>query len=275
MAERRDINLNLLLEPPLPVRMTMDDEKLHELSEDIKQHGVLQNLVVVTSNGKFEIVAGHRRYLAARLAGLEKVPCLIFDELGEAKYAVMLAENGYREDVTAAEEGVLFLELAEKNGWSEPDLCKHFHRSADYINERVKLVREFPEVMKHVAARDLNWSQAKAIMRCKMPRWINYLIDQAVTHGATARTIQQYVEQFRNAELAAQGAPPIHTTDNSPVMIEQEKARCVWCQRDDDQGNVTHLPCHSYHVKDLSLFLRRCGIGERTPMPPASEKPTA
>ena len=275
MPERRDINLDLLLEPPIPVRMTMDDEKLHELAEDIRLHGVLQNLVVVMSNGKFEVVAGHRRQLAARLAGLLKVPCLVFDELGDAKYAIMLAENGYREEVTAAEEGVLFLELAEKNGWSEPDLCRHFHRSADYINDRVKLVRSFPEVMKHVAAREMNWSQAKAIMRCRNRQWLPYLIEQAVTHGATARSLQQYVDQFRANELAARNLPAPHTPETAPVYIEGDKQRCVWCNRDDDNANMTQIPVHSYHVKDLTQFLRGSGVGNRTSPFPSSDPPPA
>ena len=275
MPERRDINLDLLLEPPLPVRATMDDEKLHDLAEDIKRHGVLQNLVVVVSNGKFEVVAGHRRQLAAHLAGLVKVPCLVFDDLGDAKYAVMLAENGYREDVTAAEEGMLFLDLAEKRGWSEPELCRHFHKSADYINERVKLVRTFPDVSKHVVAREMNWSQAKAIMRCKNPAWLAYLVDQAVTHGATARTIQQYIEQFRAAELAQQGLPAPHTADHAPVNLEVEKQRCTWCLRDDDQINFVLIPCHSYHVKDLVEFLRASGIGMRLTQSAAPVKASA
>lgn len=275
MPERRDLNLELLIEPPLPVRATMDDTKLHELAEDLKIHGVLQNLVVVTSNGKYEIVAGHRRYLAARLAGLTKVPCLIFDDLGDAKYAMMLAENGFREDVTAAEEGMLFLDLAEQKGWSEPDLCRHFHRSAEYINDRVRLVRHFPEVMKRVAAREMNWSQAKEIMRCKNPTWIPYLIEQACLHGATARALHNYVDQFRANELAAAGQAGPHTPEHAPIFIEPEKARCVWCQRDDDQTNITELKVHSYHVKDLVQFLRMSGIGFRTSPSASSDPPRA
>src|SRR5713101_1800778 len=149
MTETREINLDLLLEPPLTLRMTMDDEKLHDLAESIKLYGVLQNLVVVPASDlpaefagallvtestvspldavRYEIVAGHRRYLAARLAGLVTVPCKIYEKLEDGKYAVMLAENGFREEVTAAEEGVFFLELAEKQGRSEPQLCNHLH----------------------------------------------------------------------------------------------------------------------------------------------------
>ncbi len=265
MAERRDINLDLLLEPPITMRESMDQEKLSELAEDIRRHGVLQNLVVVTSNGKYEIVAGHRRYLAARLAGLVCVNCLIFDDLGDAKYAAMMAENGFREDVTAAGEGMFFLDLAEKHGWSEEQICHHVNRSADYVNERVKLVVKFPEVMKAVAAREMNWSQAKAIMRCKNTQWQPYLIEQAVTHGATARTLSQYIDQFHAQDLAAQGKPAPHTPEHAALLMEPERKACTWCQRDDDQVNLTQMPIHSYHIKDLTEFLRATGIASRSP----------
>jgi ParB family chromosome partitioning protein len=265
VAETREINLDLLLEPPITERMTMDEDKLHELAESVKRYGVLQNLVVVPDNGKYEIVAGHRRYLAARLAGLVTVPCKIYEDLEDGKYGAMLAENGLREEVTAAEEGVFFLQLAEKKGWSEPQLCTHFHRSADYINERVKLVTKFPEVMKRVASREMNWAQAKAIMRLKNPRWQPYLIEQACLHGATARTLSQYIDQFHAQDLAAVGQPAPHTPEHNRLLQEPERKACTWCQRDDDQVNLTQIPIHSYHVKDLTEYLRATGIGSRSP----------
>jgi ParB/RepB/Spo0J family partition protein len=260
VTSRRDINLDLLLEPPIAVRASMDNNKLSELAEDIRRHGVLQNLVVVTSDGKYEIIAGHRRYLAARIAGLVAVPCLIFDELAEAKYAVMLSENGFREDVTAAEEGMFFLDLAEKHGWSEEQICHQVGRSADYVNERVKLVREFPVLMQAVAARELNWSQCKAIMRCKNPKYIPQLIEQAHVHGASARTLSHMVDQYKFQDSMAAGNAPAASPGFAPVFIEPAKQRCVWCSRDDDQPNVTTIAIHSYHVKDLTEFLKGCGI---------------
>jgi ParB family transcriptional regulator, chromosome partitioning protein len=275
VPERRDIHIDLLLEPPVPVRMAMDETKLHELAEDIKKRTVLQNLVVVTSDGKYEIIAGHRRYLAARIAGLSKLPCLIFEDLADAKYAVMLSENGFREDVTAAEEGAFFLDLAEKHGWSEEQICHHVDRSANYVNERVKLVREFPEVMKHVAARELNWSQAKAIMRCKILRWQPYLLEQAITHGATAKALGYMVDQFQVQESLGAATPAPHTAESAPVFIEPDKARCVWCQRNDDQGNVTQIPVHNYHVRDLTEFLRATGVHQRSPASPPTDPAAA
>jgi ParB family chromosome partitioning protein len=258
-----EIAIGLLNEPPLPIRASMDDEKLHELAVSLKRHGLLQNLVVVEDDCRYEIVAGHRRYLAAKLAGFTHLTCNVFENLADAKYGVMLDENMLREELTPAEEGMQFLDLVDKFGWSMPDLQVKFGRSEQYINERVTLVRDFPDVMKHVAAREINWSQAKAIMRCKNAKWRPYLLEQAVVHGATARTLQQYVEQFRGQDLAAEAKPALHTPEHAAILLEPLKARCIWCQRDDDQANMTELKIHSYHARDLSEFLRAAGVGQR------------
>lgn len=265
MPELREINIYLLIEPPISMRAQMDDDGLHDLSDSIKRYGVLEPFVVVPDEGKYEIVAGHRRYFAARMAGLEHVPCIIREDLGDDKYGAMFDENFCRKDVTAAEEGMWFLDVIEKRGWSMPQLMKHTGKSEDYINDRAKLVRDFPEVTKRVLAREMNWSQAKAIMRCKNPQWEPYLIDQAVTHGATSRTLSQYIDGFNANELAVAGKPAPHTPEHSRLLQEPERKACVWCQRDDDQVNLMQIPIHSYHVKDLTEFLRATGIASRSP----------
>lgn len=272
MPETREIAIALLNEPPIPTRAAMDDEKLHELAVSIRRYGVLQNLVVVPDDVRFEIVAGHRRYLAARLAGLETVPCRVYEKLEDAKYGAMLDENRLRQSVTAAEEGMQFVDLAEKLGWSMPKMVADTGRSEDYINERVKLVREFPEVTQHVVAREMNWSQAQAIMRCKNKKWLPYLIEQAVTHGATARTLRQYVDQFKGQDLAVQGLPAPNTPEHAPVLLDTVRERCIWCQRDDDQANMTTIMAHSYHVRDLTEYLRATGIGSRFPAHPNTDR---
>lgn len=275
MPQHLEIALDLLNEPPQPIRAGMDEDKLHELAVSIRKYGVLQNLVVIPDDVRFEVVAGHRRMLAARLAGLTHVPCRVYENLEDAKFGAMLDENTMREDLTAAEEGMQFLDLVEKRGWSVPQLQVQFGRSEEYINARVRLVVEFPEVMKHVAAREMNFSQAQAIMRCPDKKWQAYLIEQATVHGATARALRQYVDQFKGINLASIGMPAPNTPSHAPILLEQTKVRCLWCQRDDDQDNMTTAAIHSYHVRDLTEFLRATGIGSRFPSSPSSDRGAA
>jgi len=213
---------------------------------------------------RWEIVDGHRRYLACGIAGVEDVECKVYDTLEDAKFGVMLDANMMRQDLTPAEEGVQFLELAESRGWSMPQMMRYFGRSELYINERVTLVKQFPDVFRVVAARDINWTQAKAVMRCPDPNWRAYMLDQAVTHGASSRTIVNLVDQWKSMQLVRESKPPVHTPEHAIIQAQAEKPKCTWCRRDDDLQNFISIPIHSYHVRDLNDFLQRTGI---TPAP--------
>jgi ParB family chromosome partitioning protein len=262
--------------------MGMDEAALAELAESIKRHGLLFPLIVVpahftAANGelappiegrppaevlllRWEIVDGHRRYVAAGLAGLDELECKIFPTLEDAKFGVMLDANTCREDVTAAEEGLQFVELADKRGWSMPQMQKYFGRSESYINERARLVKDFPDVFQRVAAREVNWSQAKAVMRCPDAQWRAHLLEQATVHGASARTIISQVDLWKSMELAKAGAPAVHTPEHGIAPVMPERPRCLYCTRDDDPGNLTTVPVHTYHLRDLKDFLERVGL---------------
>lgn len=286
MPETRTIPRAQLLEPPQPIRLGMDEQALGDLADSLKRHGLLHPIIVVpahvyAANGEpadlsnpketgsairwqWEIVDGHRRYIAAGIAGLEELECKVYETLEDAKFGVMLDANMMRQDLTPAEEGVQFLELADSRGWSMPQMMKYFGRSEAYINERVSLVKQFPDVFKVVAAREINWTQAKAVMRCPDVHWRAYMLDQAVTHGASSRTIVNLVDQWKTMQLAKQSQPAVHTPEHTVIAAQAEKPRCTWCRRDDDQQNLITLPVHSYHVRDLHEFLQRTGI---TPPP--------
>jgi len=290
MPETRIIPRAQLMEPPAPLRMSMDEQALGDLADSLKRHGLLHPIIVVpnhvyAANGlneetarvtqasgilqyRYEIVDGHRRFIAAGIAGLEDLECKVYDSLEDAKYGVMLDANMMREDVTPAEEGVQFLDMAEKRGWTMPQLTRYFGRSETYINERVKLVKEFPDIFAAVAARSITWTQAKSLMRCPDKNWRAYMLDQAITHGASSRTIVNLVDQWKTLELARQGQAAPHTSEPAMIYAAAETVKCIWCGRDDDPQNFVHMPVHSYHVRDMREFLSRTGIN---PLPPGRD----
>jgi len=259
------IAVDLLIEPSDPIRFAMGEQAMHDLCDSIRQYGILEPIKVVPDSNKYRIMDGHRRFVAAGILSLAEVPCAIFSDVEAHEHAIMLHSNVIREDITAAEEGVQFLELAEKHHYSEADLCKLFGKSAGYINERCALVTRCPDLIRPVADRDLNFSQAKAIMRCTDRTWRAYLIEQAATHGASARTLQNMVDQWKAQQLFAAGQPAPHTPEHNTPVMQASAARCPWCDRDDDQTNMMDLKIHSYHLKDLLAFLRSVGVNRTQP----------
>lgn len=228
MPESRDITIDFLAEPPAPVRATMDTVKLEELAASIRRMGLLQPIVVVPlraesapgvgdanapdgaaptpGTARYEIVAGHRRFLAARMAGLRAVPCRVYESDEIAKEAVMLHENTCREDLSAAEEGWLFCEIAEREGITEMELCRLTGHDPGYIYPRMDLVRKDEEVAKANAQREINFAVAKAINKCEDQAHRRYLLQLAVQSGATARVVTGWVQQY-NAQ-ASEPQPP-------------------------------------------------------------------
>ncbi len=264
MAEFKMIERELLIPPPQPLRATMSEAGLEDLASSLKLLGILEPLLVTHSDSIYEIIDGHRRYLAAGLAGVTELPCMVFENAEEAKWAMMLHANVCREDVTPAEEGWQFLTLAEQKAWSMPDLMRFFRRSENYINDRVELVRGDERVVKAVAEREIGFTVAKEILRVKDHGRRTYLLDQAVVHGATAKTIRVMVEDYKAQDNVSLGLPAPHTPTEHIGAVDRESPRCLWCEEENEPEHMREVKIHWYHLRDLTKLLENVGV-HRTP----------
>ena len=246
-----------LIEPPEPIRCAMDDGELNKLADSIRQYGVILPLAVTKVDGGYEIIDGHRRYTAAGMIGLEELPVQVFENAEEAKFGIMLDANVCREDITAVEEGLQFLQVADKRGWGIEQICRHFGKSESYINDRVRLIERYPDVVPYVADRRITFGQARQIMRCTDPARRLYLCEQAATHGASVRSLIYMVDQWKTEVMVAAGVPAPHTPEHAAVVVPVVNPECVYCHRDDDQGNMTTMAVHTYHVRDVKAITER------------------
>ncbi len=260
MAEYKIIPIEVIDEPELPVRTQMDEQALEELAADIKLNGIIEPLVVSLVDGRYSIWAGHRRYLAARKAYLEELPCMVYAAGELPREAVMLSENICREDLTAAEQGWFILELVEKLKLSMDDLTRRLRRSENWINERVDLVQKDAQVAQAVAQRFISHAVAKELLRCPDEKHRQYLMKLAIDHGCTARTVAYQVGQFKQqqqAVLAGSGpapapAPGFQAPDLTP--------HCVLCGMKDSPENLVQKNVHWYHWDPIKKFLREASI---------------
>lgn len=281
MFETRTLPWSKLIPPAEPLRVAMDTEALELLVESLKEVGQLQPLVVkpygdgpastaamkdtaeldrfIKAGNQFEIVDGHRRFLAADRAGIELLRCTIVDTGNVSAHAAMLHANIMREDVTPAEEGWQFLELAEKHQWSLADLMKTFRVSENYINDRVELVQKDPGVAAAAQSRAINMAQAKQILRAKDPTLRLYLLDQAVTHGANARSLEVMRSNWAAEQAAAQGSLLPHTPPASVEPDPNDVPKCIWCNQSHDPENFRQFHVHWYHQKELQAVVDQLG----------------
>jgi ParB family chromosome partitioning protein len=281
-AQIRTIPLSQINEPPEPVRVTMDEPALYELRDSIRAIGLLQPIIVVPIESspakeetedydgvvahrpaevtRYEIVAGHRRFLAARLVPLKEVECKVYDSAWDAKLAAMVAENAFREDVTAAEEGWKYLAAVEQYKPNEAELCAMFHQSAEYIYARMDMCTKDPNIATLVAQRKLNFSVAKELLKCSDESHRAYLAQLCAESGATARVARSYVQQYVTQqsgplETLTQEAQP--DTGSMPV---ENTVRCWCCGGDKDAQNLKLIYIHWYELEGLKKVLVEAGL---------------
>jgi ParB/RepB/Spo0J family partition protein len=282
MPTMRMVPLAMLEEPPEPLRIAMDETKMDELVDSIRLVGIIQPIAVLprfkNTDGfyqaepdlllgiegahpsRYEIVDGHRRWYASTRLQLHDVPVMIFDNIGDAKFAVMLHANVNREDVTPFEEGLQFIELSEKRRWSLDDLMRFFSVSEAYINDRVDIVRKDDRVAAAVQARQINLSQAKEILRCEDVSFRPALLEQAAVHGATTAALRVMRHNHASELREVQGLLPTNTSEQfyGPPPLPPEE--CLWCGRAEDQANMVNVRVHQYHQLDLRAVLDQVSL---------------
>jgi ParB/RepB/Spo0J family partition protein len=277
-----NIRMDLLNEPPYPMRVAFGDEAFKELCDSIRMKGVLEPLLVRPMNGRYEIMAGHRRYKAAGVCALAEVPCVVRECTDEEAAQVLIHENSGREDVTAAEEGWYYLELVERFKFNEEQLCTCVKKSVPYVNERLDLVRQDADVAQAVAERKINFSVARELLRvthhtaalvlrcpaAEIPdekreafrKHRLYLLDLCVRSGATARVARSYIEQWKASFVPMSPYPAAPSPESREMAAATRMPRCLLCGRDGDPQNMLDLKVHYWEKDGVMRILRSAGI---------------
>ena len=149
MAEQQVVELDVdsLQSNPLQPRGVITPESLAELVESIKEHGVLEPLVVAKTPAGYQIIAGERRWRAAKIAGLKTVPAIIKETSPQGMLEMALVENVQREDLNPLERAQAFIRLMEEFGLSNKEISQRISKSPSYISNSIKLLN-LPDALK-------------------------------------------------------------------------------------------------------------------------------
>lgn len=174
---------------PVQPRRRFDDEALAELSESIKTYGILNPLTVRLRGGKYELVAGERRLRAAKLAGLQEVPCILLDVNMEDASLIALVENLQRRDLDFIEEAAGINQLIRMFGMSQEEAARRIGKSQSAVANKLRLLKLPPDVLEALRENGLTERHGRALLR--LPRQetqreaLAYIIDNGLTVAAT------------------------------------------------------------------------------------------
>ncbi len=192
---------------PHQPRQSFDEQRLQELSDSIKSHGIIQPLVVCDHDGLFQIVAGERRWRAAKLAGLKQVPVIIKDLSPAAVIETALIENIQREDLNPLEEAEAYRQLIEEHGITQEQLASRVGRQRSSVANMLRLLKLPEEIQRFLLTGDLTMGHARAILGISGAQAQIAMARKVVEHKLSVREIEELVRQTPQPATKAKKPP--------------------------------------------------------------------
>jgi ParB family chromosome partitioning protein len=209
----RDIPLEKVVPNPGQPRMTWHEETLAELGASIREHGVLQPILVRPAGEQYEIIAGERRWRASKLAGKETIPAIVerFDDATALEIA--LIENLQREDLSPLDEAVIYKKMTGELGYSIRNLATKLSKDKGYVENRLRLASAPDDVREMVAQRYDTLSAAYELMKLENKRRRQSLAKQIIAGKLTLIRLHDQVERIlhpgQKVTRAAPEIPPL------------------------------------------------------------------
>lgn len=204
-------------------RKFFSEEKLEELAASIKEHGIVQPIVVrPAAAGRYELVAGERRWRACKMLGLKSIPAIV-KEVNEREMAeIALIENIQREDLNPVEEAVAYKMLMEDYGLTQEELSAQVSKSRPFIANTVRLLNLPKEVLDMVQAGSLTAGHARALLGLSKHKEQLEMAKQVAAKKLSVRQTEQAIKQ--GAKKAEPTKPPIRRQEHI-IMAVEEKLR--------------------------------------------------
>lgn len=194
-----EIDVNLIDANKSQPRKSFNEEKLSELAESIKQHGVIQPLILKQSGGRYTIIAGERRYRAARMAGLPTIPAVLKDADERELLQMSIVENIQREDLNPIEEAQAISMLMDKFSMNQEEAAGILGRSRSAVANSLRLLALPPEITKMVTEGSLSAGHARTLLFIKDRQLIVYAAKYVAEHALSVRETEEYVKKLAGA----------------------------------------------------------------------------
>ncbi|WP_301108826.1 ParB/RepB/Spo0J family partition protein [Sporosarcina sp.] len=190
------LRLNSIIVNPYQPRKEFDDASLTELSESIKEHGVLQPIIVRKAGTQYEIVVGERRYRASKLAGKKEIPAVIRDLSDEQSMEMAILENLQREDLTPIEVAEAYQKLMENLQLTQEQLAFRLGKSRPHIANHVRLLTLPEPVRKDISQGNLTMGHGRTLLGLRKKEQILLIAEKTKKEHLNVRQLERLVQQL-------------------------------------------------------------------------------
>ena len=217
-------------------RLAFDEDGLKELSESIKQHGIIQPLVLRKLGNKYEIIAGERRYKAATMAGLQTVPCIISDIDDNQSAEIALVENIQRRNLTPIEEAKSYKNLLDRGYLTQTELADKMGVSQSSIANKLRLLNLADEVQEALLQEKISERHARSLLalpKDEQIEWLKKILSKRLTVRQLDLEIKKakgdgwqdipLVKENNDINKVIENAQDIKPISSSPIVTEEKK----------------------------------------------------
>ncbi|HEY4623950.1 ParB/RepB/Spo0J family partition protein [Solibacillus sp. FSL R7-0668] len=195
----QQIAIAKILKNPFQPRKRFDEAAIEELAQSVHEHGIIQPIVVRKNEKKYEIVAGERRYRAAKLAGLTEVPVIVRDFNEQQMMEVAILENLQREDLTPIEEAEAYNSLIVNLNFTQEDLAQRLGKSRPHIANLIRLL-QLPEAIRELVNEGkLSMGHGRALLGLKNKRRIPEVANKVMKDHLNVRQLEKYIQDLNEA----------------------------------------------------------------------------
>ncbi len=204
----QEIEVDRISANPVQPRQYFDPESLKELAGSIREHGVLQPVIVTRSGLDFALIAGERRLRAAKIAGLSTIPAIVKEAMGQASLELALVENLQRSDLTPLEEAAAYRELVDSFKLTQEQVATRVGRSRVAVTNRIRLLALPPGATALLANGTISEGHARALLGCADPMLIDAIAEQVAKQGSSVRETEELVRRSQAARSEPSAKSP-------------------------------------------------------------------
>ena len=213
------IKLSQIVVNPYQPRKVFDEESIQELSASIKEHGILQPIIVRKKGKKFELVVGERRFRATQLAMLEEIPAIVKSFSDQQMMELSILENLQREDLTPIEEAEAYQTLIDKLSFTQEELAKRLGKSRPHIANHIRLLG-LPETIRQLMNEGkLSMGHGRALLGLNKKKLIGEVAEKILKQDLNVRQVEALVQAYNNVVSRETTKP------NRNVFVEAKESQ--------------------------------------------------
>lgn len=225
-----ELNMDDILPNRFQPRITFGEEAINELATSIKEHGVIQPIVVRKINDKFEIIAGERRYKASRIAGKRTIPAIITDLNDKESAEIALIENVQREDLTPIEEAVSYKKILDMGYLTQEELSSKLGKKQSTISNKLRLLNLDEEVQEALLEKKISERHARSLLKLNnkdQKSMLKKIIEQRLTVRKTDEEIDKILGKKTEKK---------ETTIKQPIKEKKEEIELLDLEEKGDKN---------------------------------------